>query len=254
MAIRFNGVNQWIDLGVNLPVMVNVSAATIMSWYHPLLLPAPATQSPTLIAFAIGPGTGSRTGSSRLALEGVDGANTFKVTVRALDGDTASTPPSSTNMQTGVWYHLAAVIDFTTATGFYYLNGVLDSVVSFTNMTPGNTSNTNSRDASIGANEDGVDDFLNGSVEDQRLYERALGPNEISTIFAAHGNDGILDGLVARFMLNELGEGVTVTNVVSICGSGSIQGRSGAPQNGPIVYVPGILRYRNRNSPYQRKR
>lgn len=42
-----------------------------------------------------------------------------------------------------------------------------------------------------------------GKLFDVRVYNRALGANEIATIYASRGRDGIVDGLVGRWLLNE---------------------------------------------------
>jgi hypothetical protein len=47
-------------------------------------------------------------------------------------------------------------------------------------------------------------------AEDVRVYTRALSPNELETIFAAQGVDGIASGLHFKWGLNENAPGVTV--------------------------------------------
>jgi len=46
--------------------------------------------------------------------------------------------------------------------------------------------------------------LLNGYMGDARIYDRALTDAEISTIHACNGADGIVDGLVARWPLNDV--------------------------------------------------
>lgn len=48
---------------------------------------------------------------------------------------------------------------------------------------------------------------FDGKLEDVRMYNRALSAAEMKTIHAARGRDGIVDGLIHRWLLNEGYEG-----------------------------------------------
>lgn len=246
MAIRLNGVNQYMDLGNNIDVLNDVSGATLMAWIKPNNLGSAGTQ--VYAGFSFGPGTGVPTLSSRLSLEQTPGASTLRSVARSLDADVASTIDSTSVPLDDQWNHIAVVASFANATGRFYINGALSNQSTYAVMTLGNTSNTNVRNAAIGAQENGASDFYNGEIEDIRLYERVLSDGEMSTIFANHGSDGIVSGLVLRFLCNELGVGQTVAQIVSTAGEGTVHGRTATPVNGPVTYQPGVLRYRSKGS------
>jgi hypothetical protein len=87
------------------------------------------------------------------------------------------------------------------------------------------------------------DRFLDGYMEDARIYERALTVDELSNIVATQGLDYITDGLVHQWMLNGV-DGVTATGAGSITDTGSSP-VNGTPIDSPI-YRGTILKSRKR--------
>jgi hypothetical protein len=72
-----------------------------------------------------------------------------------------------------------------------------------------------------------------GTLDDIRIYNRALSAAEIQTIHASNGHDGIVQGLVGRWLLNELSPGTAATAAGSIIDH-SGRGNHGTPYGGPI--------------------
>ncbi|MDD3927278.1 MAG: LamG domain-containing protein [bacterium] len=75
--------------------------------------------------------------------------------------------------------------------------------------------------------------LLAGVLDDLRIYSRALSAAEIQTIHACNGHDGIVQGLVGRWLLNELSPGTAATDaggIVDISGNGN----HGTPYGGPV--------------------
>jgi hypothetical protein len=105
----------------------------------------------------------------------------------------------------------------------------------------GNTSATNPKVLSIGANEDFLSGFWSGDIEDCRIYHRQL-PQEIETIVNSKGRDGIVSGLQVRYPLLDGAIGTNVNlcaNVVMNSNSqtvGPISVRNGSPQ-----FIDGII-------------
>lgn len=96
----------------------------------------------------------------------------------------ASTSASATTVAlTGTWYHIAGVYNSSTKTIALYVNGVLQQTVSFTKgfRATGNTA------IGRGKFNAGDADFVNGSIDDARLYASALTAAQIQTL-AAMGN------------------------------------------------------------------
>jgi hypothetical protein len=83
----------------------------------------------------------------------------------------------------GTWYHVAGVYNFTAKTISLYVDGALQQTVSFTSgfRATGNTA------IGRGKFNGGNVDFVNGAIDDARLYASALTASQIQTL-AAMGN------------------------------------------------------------------
>ena len=90
-------------------------------------------------------------------------------------------------------------------------------------MTAGNTSNTASRNAAIGAEDNGSGSFVDGKIWDVRLYDRYLSDVECDAIFATRGADDILEGLQHRFMLNQFAPGAVIGTTVGLLGDCAVR-------------------------------
>jgi hypothetical protein len=90
---------------------------------------------------------------------------------------------------------------------------------------------------------DKVTQYLDATLEDFRFYNRELSLAEIQTIYSSRGVDGITDGLVSRWSMNEGAEGAAAS------GAGSVKDLTGVrnmtPNNSP-TYEAGGLRSRRR--------
>jgi len=99
----------------------------------------------------------------------------------------ASTVASATAApSTGAWYHLAGVYNSTAHTLALYVNGVLQQSVAFTPVwqATGNTAIGRGRFNS------GNVDFVNGTIDDARLYASALTQAQIQTLVNLGGTTG----------------------------------------------------------------
>jgi hypothetical protein len=84
-----------------------------------------------------------------------------------------------------------------------------------------------------------------GFIEDVRLYDRRLGVNELLTLHATRGSDGIVPGLIARFPMNELAPGSAVVQCPSI-GPNSMLAIPGSAQTYDISVLRGSSSSRTR--------
>lgn len=79
-----------------------------------------------------------------------------------------------------------------------------------------------------------------GYLDDVRIYNREIADaNERQCIFKSQGHDGIVDGLVARYLMNEKHPGAIASGAGSIVDLSS-KGNHGTPTGSP-VYKSGIL-------------
>ena len=91
-----------------------------------------------------------------------------------------------------------------------------------------------SADLIIGRYYSELDDYyFNGLIFDARIYNRALSPSEVKTLYESRGSDNIVNGLVGRWLMNEGTDGAVAAganSVIDISGDGN----HGTPVNSPI--------------------
>jgi hypothetical protein len=232
VSIDFNGSDSRLNLGLNLPYLNGMTAASMMAWVRPDV----TSGQHSIMAISIGPPPGT-TGTSRFSMRINSG--TMQATVRNQDADGASTINGVAVLTPGAWTHVATVYDAVTRRAVIYLNGEVDRIDIAGGATGTAFEATNPKNGAFGSEDDAsATDLFNGLIEDVRLYSRLLSQDEIQTIIAAKGADGITTGLQFRFPLNELGTGEVVVNAANLA---EFTRRNGAPL-GTIVYGDSIIR------------
>lgn len=139
---------------------------------------------------------------------------------------------ASTDIVEGVWYHVVAT-SVMGGVAKIFVNGQLENTGSCGYYSAGSEFYIGS---SVWADNQGADAVL----DDVRLYDRILEADEVMTIHAARGIDGIINGLRNRWLLNGV-YGSTPSGGGSVV---DVMGRqNGTPHNNP-TYDDGILRLR----------
>lgn len=87
------------------------------------------------------------------------------------------THTSSTNLASNTWYHLVCVFDTTANRIYIYVNGV-----EVLNEVENGTPETNTGNVDMGSVE-ALGQFVNGSMDDVRIYTRALTPAEAKQLY-----------------------------------------------------------------------
>lgn len=218
MSVEFSkALSQGLRAGTNIPSLNNVAGATIMGWIFNKTLPVGVNKY-TLTGTSVGPPPGV-TPNSRLEIElkndpGGGVIAQYTIVSRALDGDADSIDGSPDNSGiVGFAQHVVATCDFNTRQVKLYVNGVLINTGTAGSMTAGNTSATNGKAASIGCEEDALDEFADSFIEDVRHYNRVLSADEIQTIYECQGVDGIVFGLQQRYELQAGFDGQSVSEI-----------------------------------------
>jgi hypothetical protein len=231
------GSSQWVNIGLSIPSLNGKAACTVMAWVN--FDAFGATRSIT--EQSIGPPPGTST-TSRLFFNCLGGGG-IQLGARDADGGGTFTLNMVGSLTIGKWHHVAAVVDVAGDVEQIYVDGILNasSAPAFPNASfPA----TNSKNGGLGSNDNGTTQFMDGKIEGYRLYDRRLSDAEIQSIYASRGTDGIVDGLVQSWMLNENSPGV------SAVGAGTIKDLSGAGRNiDPVnlpVYQPGEIRTRRK--------
>lgn len=151
-------------------------------------------------------------------------------------GQSPSALTSVTALALNTWYHIVQSNAAGNSTHSIYINGVLDATNS-----PTGGSGTNAV-LQVGARE--ATDHLDGSMDDFRIYNRILPAEEVETIYALRGRDGIKDGLVIWLPMNEGAPGSTpaVGAVVERTGNGA----GNFSPNASPVYAESRLTFRRK--------
>ena len=145
---------------------------------------------------------------------------------------------SVTSAVVGQLTHVVMTWNFSTTLLQIFLDGALDASNSNANDDPGSGT-------LLLAHRTGspVGEHYDGDLEDIRIYNRELSLAEVQTIFAVRGVDGIVDGLLHRWLLNEQAPDVGAS------GAGVIKDLTGA-RNGTPNSIPDYsisnLRFRRR--------
>lgn len=211
MSINCNGANAIQILGP-ITSTANQAALSLSCWVRLNNLPIADNMTPCVWA--------TNAGTTRFGLNFRSATpGSARIIARAADADALSTfeTNSTTVLTPGQWQHFICTLDYANASGLIYINAVSQALTAAAAFSQGTTSNTNSSVAKIGCNvNNNTSEFVNGLIEDVRLYTRILSQAEITTIFTGRGMDGIIQGLVARYMLNDLAELLTVNGVANV--------------------------------------
>jgi hypothetical protein len=131
---------------------------------------------------------------------------------------------------------VAVVFDKDTITNVpvLYINGTSQTVSTDT-AAAGTFNSDATNDANIGSSGDGTE-YFDGRMEDMRFYDKSLSAAEVSGIYIGEGIDGLRDGLVSRFALNDAADGETASSA-PVAKSGST-GTGGGNGDAGFAYTP----------------
>jgi hypothetical protein len=166
---------------------------------------------------------------------------------RNLDGVSPTTVTAGSAVTANVWAHVAGAYDCVPRLATLYINGVSVGSGIFTNSTAANFSATNAKNGAIGAGVLGTDTWFDGEIADVRLYAAALTADEIKTMWAMRGHDGIrrtAGTLQLAYPLNDAAAGVVCTTANLRDVSGAQISPAPFAVNGAPVFSPAVLAHR----------
>jgi tRNA A-37 threonylcarbamoyl transferase component Bud32 len=175
-ALRFDGVDDYVDLGANLGMLRNAAEVTLAAWINL----AEGFGPSSVIAFSVG-GTSAPSATSRAQLEiTADGA--LRAGARASDTETQKPVDSAPGtVAAGSWTHVACVIRYNANRIVVYRDGV-EVASAFPAFARPAAADTDSRNAALGSQDDGSATFFKGRMDDVRIYNRALSPAEVAAL------------------------------------------------------------------------
>lgn len=187
-AIAFDGTSDYIDIG---DVELSNTDITVSAWVNYQSLNA-GNDDPIITKY-------SSSGERAYALKG-NGTNfSFSVSDDGTSGaGNQVLAASSSAPSTGQWYHVAGTFEASTGTASIYVDGTLAGTATDAGVT-GIYDAT--RSLRIGTWESAGDDYTNGTIDDARIYNRVLSPDEVYSLYRSTG--GTNDGLAVHLKFDE---------------------------------------------------
>ena len=175
-SIKFDGSDDYVSMGTGtVSTLVNNSTAvTTALWVKLNSIPTSGNQFQLV---------GSAIDSVAAGANDIKIIHTGVVSIggRSVSGDSHQSTASTISLTPGQWYHIVQISDFTNDQLRLYINGTLNKTqsVSFgnSNFTKGTPSTTDQ----IG-NYSGQSRYLNGQIDDVRIYNYALTATQIKQL------------------------------------------------------------------------
>ncbi len=196
MSVQLDGTNH-----LNLGTGVNVSGGTQMSISGWVYLDSDVGPNDNRI---ISKGVGTGANDVVWALRVSQSSDRPQFSVRIGGAAQITSLAGVATLAQNVWHHLVGV--YNNGTIEIWSNGVLQNTRA---VVAGNL-DTNADQTWIGDQPTSDNRPLDGRVTDVRIYNRALLPDDIVSIFNGHGVDGDATDIAYRWPLNEGAPGVVI--------------------------------------------
>jgi hypothetical protein len=174
-ALDLDGSNAFVNLersGSDNDLINSAGGVTLTAWINLDAFPSDIGSIIMLSRFG-------NSSESRAVLD-ITSTGAVEAGGRASDGETFRSRITSSPVTLGTWMHLAAVINYAADSVTIYVDGVARPLLAgSTNFTGTTTPNTNSQSSSIGSTA-GAFEFINGRVDEVRIYNEALSANAIA--------------------------------------------------------------------------
>jgi hypothetical protein len=174
-GIDFDGDNNQVNMGDPTTLQLTGSMS-ISAWVNSNDFSGQGAECCTVIANKLGfsPNRGYS-----LQTSPSDGNFRFYI---ASNGTTLASIFSATVASTGFWYHLVGVYNAASQTMDIYVNGTLDNGT-LTGTVPASQHSNNGQDFMIGGREDHADMHFDGTIDEVRIYDRALSSEEVRRLY-----------------------------------------------------------------------
>jgi hypothetical protein len=203
MAMDFESTSGQVVIRVGDDAVADVALGTFMAWVRLETLPSVLAATEIFLA------KGDAGASTKNYYMGVQQTGDLGFCLLSNNGTGSITTTTTAAIAVSTWTHLACSYDGTD--GRMYINGVQDGTpVALAGTLFGTTVALNL------ARRSGGGGAYDGMLDDVRIYDRAMSAAEIATVYASRGNDGILHGLVARYLMREASVGTAATVAGSV--------------------------------------
>jgi len=166
-AVNLSGASQYLTLPAG--VVSNLNDFTICAWVNPASLDTWAR------VFDFGSGT-----ATNMYLTTKNSANGHPRFGIKISNSAEQQIDAGSALSTGAWAHIAVTVSG--STGILYVNGVVSGTNAAMSFKPSGMGSTSQN--YLGRSQYSSDPYLNGSLDDFRIYTRALSASEISLLAA----------------------------------------------------------------------
>jgi len=177
-ALSFNGNGNHVNIGLNKigPDIHGASGATVSAWVRIDSYPGASARERIFSAMMAG-------GTTGVSLNLFNGGN-LEAGGRSVSTDSFQTARTSFP-ELGAWHLVTGIFDYSNDEIKLYIDGTLETSQSVTFTNAAYSQAAPASDDTIGANQFGDDDFIDGVIDDVRIYNKALSAGEIADLFNA---------------------------------------------------------------------
>ena len=220
-ALTFNGTNQYVQFPDVASTQISGSW-TISSWVKLGALPSSGNQAWFIFKPNSNGGPNYETNVSNTA-----GTYSWNV-IFSDSGNNGHSASYATSISTGTWYFVTGVWDSSTSNLYLYVNGALVASQNTGGAVPLSGAACCSGTPLLGGEFNGsYGDMLNGSLDDVRVYNRALNANEVAGLYLAGLASGdITSNLVAEWKFDE-GSGTSTADATGNGHTGTLTNAGG---------------------------
>ncbi|MFZ1618526.1 MAG: LamG domain-containing protein [Flavobacteriales bacterium] len=225
-AVTFDGTNDYIEIGSGIRVD-NSDRGTISAWINP------GTVSGGELSF-FGYGGSALANAGRLRAYMSTSGDTLSIEQKS-NGETSDILQATTALTVGAWYHLTIVSDGTAYA--MYINGKPQALTITSGSNTGDwfadTTVTAPPKSVIGAayQNGGLSTHFQGSLDEVRIYNRALSADEVSQLYRLTAPTGTDTSLKGYWSFN--GQDMSGTTAYDRSGAGN----TGTLTNGPTQTI-----------------
>ena len=215
-ALDFDGSDEYVELGSS--VRINNSDRGVFSTWVKIDTDAGTNK------YLFGYGGAAAASAAQFSIY-VDGtANTIDITQCSTNGGTYNTVKGSTGLTTATWYHVAVVSDG--STWAIYVNGNVEALTVTQGSNNGNWLGDTSPSGTVHSTlatayyNGGYSGYIDAKLDEIRLYNRAVSPEEVSQLYRLTSPTAVDTGLMAYWSFND-----------QDMSGGTVYDRSGRPGN-----------------------
>jgi hypothetical protein len=194
LAVAFDGVDDYIHLGNNLPFNQNISGLTLSAWIQADYIVDSQTTDRNWIISISAENFGFPTTNSRAAMCLLDSDDARIIGKSYDEADPAAELRTEDGpIVLGQWYYLTGVIDYPADEMSIYIDGVLaiTSYINFDNLT---SPDTPSATSAIGSQDDGSGEFFSGALDEVRITKASRSSAWIAAQYDAMVGDFVTFG------------------------------------------------------------